>query len=119
RVNVIQIGCGVRDALLITRRNVDDDVARIDLSSTDMDSWKAVLFQDLYAGKAFDAGQPIATPPILSVDTAGNIVINVSTGDQESITYTTTDLNYVYSITERRAGPGLPTTAKVNWYKQI
>lgn len=100
--------------------DADGTMWRIDLTNTDRTAWKAELFQDLYAPNALNpsslAGQPIQIPPVLSTDDAGNVVVNVATGDQENIVLSN-DENYVYSITETR--PGTAIKARVNWYKQL
>jgi type IV pilus assembly protein PilY1 len=78
----------------------DGSLWRIDLSSTDPQKWTMKLFFDAYTGLAFDAGQPIATPPVLSVDRVGNVSIAFSTGDQETFLATTGMKNFVWSLLE-------------------
>ena len=58
---------------------------RIDVSSTDPAKWAMNLFFDPYTQQRPD-GQPVQTPPILSVDTKGQITVAYSTGDQENLT---------------------------------
>jgi type IV pilus assembly protein PilY1 len=96
--------------------DADGTMWRIDLTNTDPSAWRASLFQDLYATSAATAGQPIQIPPVLSTDDAGLVVVNVATGDQDSIVLSG-DKNYVYSITESRTGADIK--ARVNWYKQL
>ncbi len=106
--------------------DADGTVWRIDLSSTDPTKWSATLFQDLVttgvtpscggATTCALASQPITTPPVLSLDPSGGIVINVATGDQENIVVSS-DTNYVYSIQEaRQTVAGTPSRAQVRWY---
>lgn len=109
--------------------DADGTVWRIDLSSTDPAQWSATLFQDLIntgltpscgaAGPCALASEPITTPPVLSLDPSGGIVINVATGDQENIVVTG-ETNYVYSIQEvRQTVAGTPSKAKVKWYTSL
>lgn len=99
--------------------DADGTVWRIDLTSTKPEEWKAALFQDLYSvpGNGPLDGQPIQVPPVLSTDDAGQVVINVATGDQENITLGS-DKNYVYSLREQRNLSGA-SLAKVNWYREL
>ena len=109
--------------------DADGTVWRIDLSSPYPANWRVTLFQDLVnTGTLPSCGnstqcaaesQPITTPPVLSLDPAGGIVINVATGDQENIVVSG-DVNYVYSLQEARpSAPGTPSRAKVKWYRNF
>ena len=106
--------------------DADGTVWRLDLSSSNPASWRATLFQDLVntgvtpscgtPEQCAAASQPIPTPPVLSLDPSGGIVINVATGNQENIVVTS-NMNYVYSIQEGRpTASGTPSTASVKWY---
>jgi type IV pilus assembly protein PilY1 len=100
----------------------DGTLWRVDVSDSDPEDWKMELFFDTFtlhrteAGGGAAAGQPIATPPILSVDDEGNITVNVSTGDQESIDVPNAT-NYLWSLTEVMQDDGSFET-RVNWYKR-
>jgi type IV pilus assembly protein PilY1 len=88
---------------------------RLNLANTDPQKWTMDLFFDSYTGQAWDAGQPVATPPILSVDALGNLTVAFSTGDQESFIETPGVTNYLWSVSE-----GTTTTApfiksRSNW----
>jgi type IV pilus assembly protein PilY1 len=91
----------------------DGSLWRIDVASTDPSNWSAKLFFDAYSGKTFDAGQPISTPPVLSVDLKGNVTLAISTGDQETLVATAGMKNYVYALTERPTGTAF--ASHVNW----
>lgn len=92
----------------------DGALWRVDVSDVDPSKWTMRLFYDAYTGKAWDAGQPIVTPPVLSSDLAGNITVAFSTGDQEVLTGDASVQNFVVSLTENADG-----TSKLNWYKQL
>jgi type IV pilus assembly protein PilY1 len=107
----------VADRIFVGDR--DGSLWRVDVSNTDSSKWTMDLFFDAYPASlnhAFDAGQPIATPPVLSVDELGNITVALSTGDQEALSATPGMKNYVWSLTERPGLSGAMET-KVNWYK--
>jgi type IV pilus assembly protein PilY1 len=99
--------------------DADGTMWRIDLSSPTPTDWKATLFLDLYNATAdtstttsWQDGQPATVDPVLSLDPAGRVVLNVATGDTQS--YTNTGTYFVYSITEQVSGSAL--AANVNWY---
>lgn len=105
--------------------DADGTVWRLDVTSTNPANWKVSLFQDLLAGAAGTnaaqaaASQPIQIPLTLSVDPAGNLVVNAATGDQESIVIST-DTNYVISVREGR--PPTTTTqgrAEILWRRAL
>ncbi|MCC6217399.1 MAG: hypothetical protein IT376_21250 [Polyangiaceae bacterium] len=96
--------------------DADGGVWRVDVSSPDPDDWTMKLFFDAYSGAAYDAGQPVNTPPILSVDDTGRITVAFSTGDQEDLS-ATTGTNYVWSLTETVAG--VAYKSKANWYESF
>ena len=77
---------------------------RVDFASPNPLEWKMQLFFDGYTGQAYNDGQPIATPPILSVDRIGNVTVAFSTGDQETFLATTGMKNYLWSILEKPTG---------------
>jgi type IV pilus assembly protein PilY1 len=99
----------------------DGALWRVDLSSTSPDEWTVRLFFDAYWGtaRAFNAGQPIQTQPVLSVNDLGNVTIAFSTGDQDLVT-SADQVNYVFSLTEvpQEARPN-ETETKVNWYEEL
>jgi type IV pilus assembly protein PilY1 len=94
--------------------DIDGTLWRVNVASTNPAEWTMRLFFDGYSGKDFDDGQPIATPPILSTDDAGNVTIAFSTGDQEILTADAAMNNYVWSLTENLEGSSVE--ARVNWY---
>jgi len=84
----------------------DGTLWKVDVSNKSPDRWTMSLFWDAYPAvqihskpKAeWNSGQPIATAPVLSVDTKGNLTIAVSTGDQGSPGAAAGMLNYVWSL---------------------
>lgn len=98
--------------------DADGTLWRIDVRSTDPSDWKAYLFADLIGNASSAnaaASQPIQVPPVLSTDDAGNVIVNVATGDQESIVANDSLENFVYSIRESLNGP----KAEILWYKRL
>jgi type IV pilus assembly protein PilY1 len=91
---------------------------RLDLHSTNPQEWTMKLFFDAYTGQAADAGQPIATPPILSVDRVGNVTVNLSTGDQETFLSSTGMLNYIWSLLEN-ANASTAFQSKAQWWQSL
>ncbi len=100
--------------------DADGTLWRIDVSSTSPNLWKASMFQDLYAfpGGSSTGGQPVAVVPAVSTDDAGNVVLHVATGDQDSIVLNSLEKDVVFSITETRDGSNNPK-AQVNWYNVL
>jgi type IV pilus assembly protein PilY1 len=94
----------------------DGTLWRVDVASTDPAKWSMRAFFDAFSGLAFDAGQTIQTPPVLSVDTTGNVTIAFSTGDQEVLTAPPGMKNFVFSLTEKLDAAGSNYESKVNWY---
>lgn len=92
----------------------DGGLWRINFSSAKPSEWEIDLFFDAYPsplGNGARAGQPIATPPILSVDSLGNLVVMFSTGDQESFTPSGSMRNYVWSLREGDASESYKSEA--------
>jgi type IV pilus assembly protein PilY1 len=59
-------------------------------------------------------GQPIAITPVISLDPAGEVVMNVATGDQDN--FTNNGTNVIYSLTEKVQGATPKLRSTVNWY---
>jgi type IV pilus assembly protein PilY1 len=81
--------------------------------------WKMDLFFDTFPGEGTfshtaEQGQPIITPPILSIDQSGNLVVAVSTGDQEALASSAATTNYVWSLSESSDRTKL--NAVPNWH---
>lgn len=95
----------------------DGTMWRIDLSDPNPTNWQAHIMFDAYAFGADgdDTGEPIAVPPTISVDGAGNTVILFGTGDQED--FTSTNINgRVWSLTEFPEAVGtVPFRIDPNW----
>ena len=79
--------------------DADGTMWRVDLSKTNPDDWTVELFWDAYSGMGDDEGQPIQTPPIVSIDNLGQTVVLFSTGDQELIN-STSPKTRVWSVLE-------------------
>ncbi|MET0596176.1 MAG: hypothetical protein ABW133_26000 [Polyangiaceae bacterium] len=88
---------------------------RVDFASPNPQEWKMQLFFDAYTGQGSSDGQPIATPPILSVDRLGNVTIAFSTGDQETFLATTGMKNYVWSLIEKPSGTPPVFKSEAQW----
>lgn len=105
--------------------DADGTMWRFDLTSTDIKKWEGSLFHDTQSpagAPANEYGQPIIVSPVLSLNDRREVVISLSTGEQESLTPPPVGINnYVYSLTERvdplAATQGLK--GKVNWYKVL
>jgi hypothetical protein len=96
-------------------------VWRVDLKSTDPDQWKVEPFFDTASKYAFNEGQPITGAPVLSLDPLGNLVVIVSTGDQDQLTATPNMHNSVWSLRESAIFASGGATAgkiqsKANWH---
>jgi len=105
--------------------DADGTIWRFDLSNSDPTQWIGELYLDLYnqtvdtngAAISWNDGQPLQVPPVLSLDPAGNVVLNVASGTTDL--FDTTGIEYVYSITELVAlGVTPKLRANVNWWLQ-
>jgi type IV pilus assembly protein PilY1 len=102
--------------------DADGTMWRVDLTSTNPSNWRMTLFQDLYADAGGDPqaalrGQPIEITPIISTDPGGNIVLDVATGDQDTVSRST-ETNFVYSLTETRDSTNA-YKARINWFETL
>ncbi|HSO00180.1 MAG TPA: hypothetical protein VLS89_17935, partial [Candidatus Nanopelagicales bacterium] len=103
--------------------DADGTLWRINLASADPNDWTADLAWDAYSLPADngDSGQPIATPPVVSVDEIGNVVLLFSTGDQETFTASPTVNTRFWSLTEgldyQSGSPEL--VVKENFYREF
>ncbi len=100
--------------------DADGTVWRFDLSSSDPTKWVGELYLDLYnttvdtSTTSWSDGQPLEVTPVVSLDTSGQLVLNIATGTTE--TYTSSGLEYVYSVTEKVQGSTPKLRANVNWW---
>jgi len=105
--------------------DADGTVWRFDISDTNPDNWKGELFLDTYNqdvdknAAAYADGQPIAIPPVVALDRSGNLVVEIATGDQETLTAAGT--NYVYSMTEQISFADTPPLLRAtpNWWVRL
>lgn len=79
--------------------DADGTLWRVNLRNPDPGQWSVDMMWDAYEGLAADIGEPIQTPPIVSIDNIGRPVLLFSTGDQELIT-SAAPRTYLWSITE-------------------
>lgn len=98
--------------------DADGVVWRLDMSSTDPESWRAAAFHDIFWGSAPDAGQPAYPAPALSVDTQGRVIILQATGDIDLLDDPLVQ-NRVVSLTEKiefgAAGGANAVQPILNW----
>jgi type IV pilus assembly protein PilY1 len=97
--------------------DAEGTVLRFDLSDPNPANWRGDIFFDTaaYTAEAWNAGQPIAVPPVLALDRAGRVLIEVATGDQE--TYTSSGNNFVWSLSETLSAETPPRLrATPNWF---
>jgi type IV pilus assembly protein PilY1 len=83
--------------------DADGTLWRINLSKPDPQEWTVDMMWDAYSGLGAEDGEPIQTPPVVSIDNFGQPVLLFSTGDQEIIT-STTPITRVLSLTESVSG---------------
>jgi type IV pilus assembly protein PilY1 len=106
--------------------DADGTIWRFDLSSPEPINWVGEIYLDLYnttvdpnpATTSWSDGQPLQVPPVLSLDPAGEVVLNVASGTTDQ--FDTTGIEYVYSITEKVSllGGAAKLRANVNWWMQ-
>ncbi|HKY37580.1 MAG TPA: hypothetical protein VJN18_16675 [Polyangiaceae bacterium] len=65
----------------------------------------------------YKAGQPIETPPIVSVNERGDLTVAFSTGLQQIVGGAPKVVNYVWSLTEKPTSDRKQLLPAVNWYK--
>ena len=80
--------------------DADGILWRIDMSSSDPEDWDAEALHDLYYDEAFDDAEPSYYPPALTINSAGEIVVLVGTGNIDVLDDDTA-VNQVVSITEQ------------------
>ncbi len=112
----------VADRILVG--DADGRVWKVDVSSDVPSQWTMDLFFDAYPEEVngagahdFNDGQPIQTPPVLSVDDLGRLTVAISTGDQDTAGTATDMFNYVWSLTEDVVDNAFET--HVNWYQPL
>ena len=99
--------------------DADGSLWRVDLSSPKPTDWNVDLLWDAYtlSGDGATQGERIQTPPIVSVDPLGNVVVLFSTGDQEVLTASANMKTRVWSITEKPvAVGGKKFSVSANWF---
>jgi type IV pilus assembly protein PilY1 len=94
--------------------DADGTLWRINFADTNPANWTIDMTWDAYAFSSDDetTGQPIATPPIVTIDSSGNPIVLFSTGDQDNLG-SNTEENRVWSITEKPSGVNYITSE--NW----
>ncbi|HKO47413.1 MAG TPA: hypothetical protein VJV79_06805 [Polyangiaceae bacterium] len=105
----------------------DGTLWKLDVSNKSPDKWQMSLFWDAYPAvqirnkpKAeWNSGQPIATAPVLSVDTKSNLTVAFSTGDQGSPGAASGMLNYVWSLRDLPNTVSQQLSADPLWVQQL
>jgi type IV pilus assembly protein PilY1 len=105
--------------------DADGALWRLDVSAQQPNQWTFSLFHDAYYPSDSDnasstAWAPVATPPSVSTDRFGNIVVDYATGDQSN--FASTYLNYVFSVSEnvtKTAGVTTLGNPSVNWRMKL
>ncbi|MBK8256039.1 MAG: hypothetical protein IPK82_25645 [Polyangiaceae bacterium] len=88
--------------------DADGTLWRVDMSKTNPSFWTIDMIWDAYTGEAANLGEPIQTPPVVSIDNIGQPVLLFSTGDQEIFT-SLTPKTLLWSITEEPVGASFKT----------
>src|SRR5688572_14894067 len=83
------------------------------------DTYPASYGSDPAFPNAYNDGQPLQLAPVLSVDGAGDVTVNVATGDQDTIGASSTMKNFIWSLTEKTASDRTTATSQVNWFKAL
>ena len=96
----------------------DDDgmLWRIDMSSTQPDSWTMMPVHDLYWSDPSLAGSVSQEPPLLSIDNSGDVVVILGSGNMDNLEGS--ELYRVASVTDRTVMTGLggiSFTPVLNW----
>jgi type IV pilus assembly protein PilY1 len=114
----------VADRLIVGDQ--DGRLWKVNVASRNPANWTMKLFFDLYpatisaaATHDFDDGQPVAVPPVISIDERGRMTVNVATGDQDALGYSTNQTNYVYSLLEDFDAGRATAVHKINWLKSF
>lgn len=101
--------------------DADGTIWKFDLSSSNPSNWTGELYLDLYnptadtnGATSWNDGQPFQINPVVSLDPAGEVVLNAATGTTQ--TFDTNGFYYVYSITEKVQGNPAKLRANVNWW---
>jgi type IV pilus assembly protein PilY1 len=108
------------DATKVFVGDADGTIWRFDLSSSDPSQWFGELYLDLYNQKvdtntnSWTDGQPIEVTPVISLDPAGQVVLNVASGTTQQ--FDTSGQELLYSVTEKVQGSPPKLRAFVNWW---
>jgi type IV pilus assembly protein PilY1 len=101
--------------------DADGTIWKFDLSNSDPSKWTGELYLDLYNATAYtntvtawNDGQPLQVTPVVSLDPAGEVVLDVATGTTQ--VFDTNGSYFVYSITEKVQGNPAKLRANVNWW---
>jgi type IV pilus assembly protein PilY1 len=93
----------------------DGRLWRLDVASAQPSQWTLEIFFDAFFGEAPNRGQPIETPPVLSTDPEGNVVVAYSTGSQRVQPTPPGTLNRVVSLTDKFNSSSNKFDAHLNW----
>jgi type IV pilus assembly protein PilY1 len=127
--------------------DIDGTMYKFDVSDPNTSNWTAELYFDAFGippaqlpapaagapapstvADMANISEPIALPPVLSLDRSGNLTMHIATGDQDVFSATTfkpgtdndkddriADYNFLYSLTEKLDAANR-LRANVNWY---
>jgi type IV pilus assembly protein PilY1 len=100
--------------------DADGTLWRIDVSDPNPTNWTGAMYLDAYnqtvdtSATAWSDGEPFGVPPTLSLNGAGQLVIDAATTTTD--TFDTNGIYFVYSITEAVDPASSAYHAVVNWY---
>lgn len=87
--------------------DADGGLWRLDLSQTNPSAWSFDLMYDLFWDAGYNQGQPIVSPPVITVDRNNDLLIAVGSGDPDLLEGF--DLNRVAMIRENDPAPDVAT----------
>jgi type IV pilus assembly protein PilY1 len=93
----------------------DGRLWRLDVASAEPSHWSMEVFFDAFFEESTTKGQPIETPPVVSTDPEGNVVVAYSTGSQRVQPTPAGTLNRVVSLTDKFNEETNKFDAHVNW----
>lgn len=93
----------------------DGRLWRVDVASSDPSQWTMQVFFDAFYDKDRGEGQPVETPPVVSTDIEGNVVVAYSTGSQRVQPTPPGTTNRVISLTDKFDLTSNAFKAQVNW----
>ena len=97
--------------------DADGVVWAVDFSKRQPANWEVRQFHDIFWDATGTAGQPAYDPPVVSVDTEGNLVVLIATGDIDRLDSAAE--NRVVSLLEKQrpstTTSGIEYSTELNW----